>query len=83
MQARRVLKALSDPDDNDDSDKASEKSSDTNSKFIKKLKISVDQVPTNVKIPHKLPSPPLIKMKKMNHEISETGTYNMIIYWYF
>jgi len=83
MQARRVLKALSGPDDNDDSDKASEKSPDTNSKFIKKLKMSVDQVTTNVKIPHKLPSPPLIKMKKMNHEISETGTYSMIINWYF
>jgi len=75
MQARRVLKALSGPDDNDDSDKESEKSPNTNSKLIKKLKMSVDQVSTNVKVPHKLPSPPLIKMKKMNHEICEIVTY--------
>jgi len=78
MQARRVLKALSGPDDNDDSDKESGKSPDTNSKLIKKLKMSVDQVPTNVKVSHKLPSPPLIKMIKTNHEINEIneiGTY--------
>jgi len=74
MQARRVLKALSGPDDNDDSDKESEKSPKTNSRFIKKLKMSVDQVPTNVKVPHKLPSPPLIKMKQINHELIEIGT---------